>query len=189
MFLVTNEFYLFIGIFCSGLESSKPQLRSIYRVLNDLFMRQTAQGFQTPLDLRVVQHLSPACRASHHPIARHLTASSALLTLDDYDSFKCKNGFYAPPNVFGMLILFFPVLFAILSTAFSDVILDTMLPSIFSGLVLGNLVLYYISIFLLFLPYLVLLAYLVWIFLIYNPSNRRVEKLGRRSENQRWVEE
>ena len=148
-------------------------------------MRQTIQGSRSPLDLRVVQYISPACRASHHPVAGHLAASTALLTLDDYDSFKCKNGFHTPSSFVGTLILFFPVVFAILSTAFSDVILETMLPSILSGFLLANLVLYYISIFILLLPYLMLFSYVVWLFLIYNPSIRRVQKLERRSENQR----
>ena len=170
--IITSQFFPVLG-----LEAAKPQLRSIYRVLNDLFMRQTAQGSQSPLgtaqDIRVVQYLSPACRASHHPIARHLTASSALLTLDDYDLFKCKNGFYAPSNF--------------LSTAFSEIILETILPSILSGFILVNVVLYNVSVLVLILPYLTFFVFFMWLFLIYNPSHRRIQKLGRRSQNQRRV--
>ncbi len=52
-------------LYCLAMYAIRPQLNHIYRVLNKLAISYAQQGpVDTMHDMRVVQHLSPACRAA-----------------------------------------------------------------------------------------------------------------------------
>lgn len=154
-------------------------------MIYDLLLRQATHGSQFQNTVSVVQYLSPACRAARKPVAHNLPAAQILHAVNDNDVNKCKMGYHVPLGFIGVFILLFPALFAIISTGFSDVLLDTILPSFFFGFVIANQYLYNISVIIVCLPYIALVSYLVWLFVIFNPSKRRVKKLQTRSEAQR----
>jgi uncharacterized BrkB/YihY/UPF0761 family membrane protein len=80
---------------------------------------------------------------------------------------------------FGLVAL--PTIFALISDVFSDVALDTVLPSFFAGFLIGNqTLLNYGGEIAVAAPYLFLVAVVIWIYFFLNPSKRRIEKMKTR---------
>jgi hypothetical protein len=174
-----------------GIEASKPQLRNIYRVLNNLFMRYAIEGVPPLDDIKVVQFMSAACRASRMYETQDLASSRILSTLNDDDALKCKEGASIPIGYIAFFILAIPTIFALISELFSDIAIDIILPAGFGGFLIFNQTLTTISIaglpwyFTLAIPYILIVTYFVWLYFFLNPSKRRVNKLKSIQPNER----
>lgn len=162
---------------CIGIESTKPQLRNIYRVLNDLMMKYTLSGQPLDHEIKVVQFTSAACRTARQSVCKDLPSATILKTLDDADALRCKEGSAVPLGVVSIILIAFPAIFALVSDVLSDIALDTALPSFFVGFLLANNFLYEISVFVLFVPYAVAASLGIWLYIVLHPSIRRVQKL------------
>jgi hypothetical protein len=69
----------------------RPQLQQIYDVLSQVLETRWADDYFAGGDIRVIQHLSAACRASRVASLSGLAASKMLGLLDDKDIALCRN--------------------------------------------------------------------------------------------------
>jgi hypothetical protein len=168
-----------------GVEAAKPQLRSIYRLFNDLIMKYAMEGMPEHHDIRVVQYTSATCRAARSAVATKLVSSRILSSMDDSDALHCEEGASVSIGHVTFLLVVIPALLALVSEVLSELTLETLLPSLFSGFLIANQVLYQTSVIVLIIPYLAVAAFLIWSYVIFHPSKRRVMRLEQIPPNQR----
>ncbi|KAJ1411051.1 hypothetical protein B484DRAFT_455723, partial [Ochromonadaceae sp. CCMP2298] len=165
----------------------KPQLNAIYRLLQKRAI-EYVQDTLPPLEgATVVQHFSPACRVSRLKIAEHLAAATILRTISDVDAHEAKQAHNSHTPWVALLVVSIPVVVGVFSNAAGELMLDTVLPTLLSMLIVVHYLLYTYSVALLVLPYLglILFFYLRWAW--YRRAQERVAQAmargGRRMES------
>ena len=161
----------------------RPQMRHIYRVLHTIAIEYTQDEFQDkPQEFKVVQHLSPACRAARRHGTEHLASATILHHVDDAHAEQCQRASnYAVPLAVALLV-FFPVVVGALHEMIGDLVFEALLPLALNSFALANVYLYAVSVFALVLPYVVLLCVFIWAKHLFPPAHHRVKKM--RSERQ-----
>jgi hypothetical protein len=128
--------------------SMRSQLRSIYRVLLCAALRlcdedkESCNFSQLEPDLeevRVVQHVSGACRVARKRCVASLFASRVLRSLDDVDMKRCRE----QHSYLGSFLFVLILIPSILSLVQSDgIYMDVVFPAISSAFLIANSFLY-----------------------------------------------
>jgi hypothetical protein len=118
----------------------QPQLKRIRKVLADVSLfyvnRQLAadggqfeggRNVDEVEELRVVQHMSAACRASRSNELKGLPAAWLLRQIDDIDASKCREGRLEYPGAFTFLLVALALSVLILNEGIGDFVLDTVI--------------------------------------------------------------
>lgn len=111
-------------IYVAGYNSLKPQLRTILQVLGEVAMRyedELATKYHDN-EVRVVQHLSAACRASRHPVARGLPSSKILRMLNDVDIARCQENKTRDLGIIATTLIIIPSVLALISDDLSSLV-------------------------------------------------------------------
>jgi len=141
-------------IFVLSMVSIKPQLKYIYRVLNRVAISYAQSELDANFeDVRVVQFMSPACRAARMRITENLATSNILRHIDDVDVEICRIGYRMNVSVVTVLVLSIPLALAILNEALGDVVMESIFPAVITSILFAH---YYVWIsigFFIMLPY------------------------------------
>ncbi len=185
--LIIQVFRAYI-IYHLSMVSIRPQLQYIYRVLNKVAI-SFAQDDITDnfLDVRVCQHLSPACRAAHSQAAHDLATGSILRHIDDVDVAMCRSKTEISLATLAALVLAVPVAFAIISETLGTIILDAMLPAFFDAVLIMNRYFWSGAGFFIILPFgLFIVAYL-WYTRVHTPAYQKYAAQRRTAETDKSV--
>ena len=143
-------------------DAVRPQLRSIYRVLSEIYYRKVVRGRNPHKNVRVIQHLSPSCRSARLSSLSHLSAAGILSMLDDFDVYRClelkdtaKIGF------FSTLVLWLPSKISGRFPMVQQTTLDMMIPIAAFGFVLLHIFLQTVHVVLMMLLYFLIFCYIV----------------------------
>ncbi|KAJ1429393.1 REJ domain-containing protein [Ochromonadaceae sp. CCMP2298] len=150
----------------------KPQLQAVYRLLQ----RRAIEYVQDALPPRaaLVQRFSPACRVSRLKIAEHLAAATILRTISDADAHEARQAHNSHIPWAALWVVGIPVVVGVFSKAGGELVLDTVLPTLLSMLIVAHYLLYTYSAALLVLPYLGLLLFLYLRWAWYRRAQERV---------------
>eukprot|EP01033_Poteriospumella_lacustris_P002344 gene2338-1709_t len=125
-------------LFVAGIESLVPQLRAIYCRLYEVALRVDALQESGLLDeVRIVQFVSPACRASRRQRLSRLNAATILRCMDDIDVDYCRRQGRTPFSAVLMVVVALPGLINIATHSFADFTLRLVLPSMVSFAFVG----------------------------------------------------
>ena len=136
----------------------RPQLQQIYDVLAHILETRWSSDFSQGSDIRVIQHLSPACRAARVPSLNNLAASKLLGLIDDKDVVLCRNKrltTWKEVGFFSYLTLFIPSFIHDGNEIVQKTILDLIFPVFWLFFFLVNCFMYSVSIGLLIAFYVV----------------------------------
>ena len=109
---------------------------------------------------------------------------SYLLQIDDLDLEKCRRGRLEYLGVLSFLIIAIPMTLFLLDDRIGDALIDSALPSIFSGFFFVGSALYKISLASLLLPIFLLLAVVLYFLFVYRPARAAYSQ---REENMRLM--
>ena len=171
--LIIQVFRAYI-IYSLSMVSIRPQLQYIYRVLNKVAI-SFAQDDITDnfLDVRVCQHLSPACRAAHSQAAHNLATASILRHIDDVDVAMCRSKTEISLTTLAALVLAVPVAFAIISETLGTIILDAMLPAFFDAVLIMNRYFWSGAGFFIILPFGLFIVAYWWYTRVHTPAYQK----------------
>jgi hypothetical protein len=167
-------------IYSLSMISIKPQLQYIYRVLSRVAISYAQDEFVDDyLDIRVCQHLSPACRAAHSHVAANLATASILRHVDDADVEVCRLKYEINFAAIAMVIFTVPVLVSLISEAAGEGILEALLPAAFDGMLIVNYFFYTGAGLFILMPYLLAIGFYLWKHRVDKPSRKML--LSRRN--------
>ena len=179
---VIQTFRLFVLYMIANI-CIKPQLVAIYRTLQRLAIAFVQDELRNPAGvIKVVQHVSPACRVAAMQVSDNLAAGQILRHIDDHDIQNFRRAGIIQVPVLFLSIVAIPVVFNVLSEASGEIALDTVLPSAFSMFVVVHYMAWYVSPILVILPYVVFVLYLLSRDKVYQTAKQRVHA---REERQR----
>jgi hypothetical protein len=162
------------------IEALRPQLRRIYFALNTVIVSKMAdlkttdrlQGYRD--NLRVVQHMSAACRAARkHP---DLPASQLLMRVDDNDAALCQHNREISFGWFMSVVIAIPTLLALSHESVQQGIMDIIFPTLWCCFLLGNAYLFFISPALVAVPYAIIVLFLLYRYCVQLPRRHRNAK-------------
>lgn len=136
-------YFVYLALWQSVLE----QLESIYYTLFNVALRipelEEQGSFQ---EMRVVQYLSPACRAARMQGLGHLKISRLLHHLDDLDIVRCRDtGRQSMVGIVTILLVGVPALLSLFSFSAATIYFQTILPFVASGVILVFYYLYVVA--------------------------------------------
>jgi hypothetical protein len=167
-----------------AMTSIKPQLRHMHRILHIIAMNYVQDKLPDNYEVvKVVQHFSPACRAARMHVSVDLAAGEILRALDDKDANDCHRANDVGLSMVVLAFIAIPIFVGVLTETGGDIALDTALPSFLSMFILANYLAYNMSVFLVILPYALIVAYFLIKWYGYAPALRHVRKL--RAEKER----
>jgi hypothetical protein len=184
LFLV-QVFRLYVLYMISAI-TIKPQLTAIYNTLQRLAIEYVQDELPDAFGvIRVVQHVSPACRVAKLKIAESLAAGQILRHIDDRDisNFRTASSLKLPVVFFAVVAI--PVIIGLVSEAAGDIMLDTVLPSAFSMLILAHYFLWQLSPLLVIVPYALLVVFVFTRRQLYTAAERRVLIMRKRLQQRR----
>lgn len=182
IFVVLQEIFIneLLQIFIVNvivIEALRPQLRRIYFALNTVIISKMAdlkttdkmQGHRE--NVRVVQHMSAACRAARkNP---DLPASQLLMRVDDNDAALCQNNRDISLGWLMSMLIAIPTLLALSHESVQQGVMDVIFPTLWCCFLLGNAYLYSISPGLVVIPYCLLVLLLLYRYCIQLPRRHR----------------
>jgi hypothetical protein len=143
----------------------RPQLQQIYDVLAGILETRWSSNHVQGTDIRVIQHLSPACRAARVPSLSGLAASKLLGLVDDKDIALCRNRrlkTWKEVGFFSYLTLFLPSFIHDGNEIVQKSILDLIFPVFWMFFFLVNYYMYQVSIGLLIAFYVVAIILIIY---------------------------
>jgi hypothetical protein len=163
--------------------SIKPQLDYIYRTLQKVaidnvqnIFHETNISYMKMRNIRVCQHFSPACRASHSKVALDLASAKILRSFDDCEMHQCRKNRSTRMRSFGMFVVGLPVIFAIMTGEMGgEGAFQAFAPTIVSLFVLANFYILTYSWYILASLYAFLVSYLLFRMFLLKPSRNMVE--------------
>jgi hypothetical protein len=169
---VVQVFRVYI-IYSLSMASIKPQLQYIYRVLNKVAVSYAQDELVDDyLDVRVCQHLSPACRAAQSHIAQNLATANILRHIDDADVAVCRLGYDINLATIATAVFTLPLLMSIINEAAGDVVLESLLPATFNAALITNYYFYTAAGMFILMPYLVTIGVYLWKHKIHKQSRK-----------------
>ena len=184
LFLV-QVFRLYV-IYMISTITIKPQLTAIYNTLQRLAIEYVQDELPDAFGvIRVVQHVSPACRVAKLKISDSLAAGQILRHIDDRDisNFRVASSLKLPLMFF--MVVAIPVIIGLVNEAAGDIMLDTVLPSAFSMLIVAHYFLWMISPLLVIVPYALIIAVIVMRGYIFDQASRRVQQMRTRLQGRK----
>jgi hypothetical protein len=144
----------------------RPQFRQIYDVLLHVLEQRLPKNDFSAQSIRVVQHMSAACRAARVPALSKLTASALLSALDDCDVALCRRSRMSSAKeigFFGFCALYLPSCLNDAYTVVQQATLDLIFPIFWLCFFVFISTLFWISIYAaLAFSIMVLLCLFVW---------------------------
>ena len=173
---VLQVFRVYI-IFSMSMVSIKPQLQYIYRVLNRVAISYVQDDLgDNFLDIRVVQHLSPACRISHMKVGQNLATANILRNMDDADVEVCRLRYELKVATIATVMFLMPILFGIINQSAGNAIMRSLFPALLDSALIANYYFYTAAGLFILMPYLITIGLFVWKNKI-NPAIRNINKL------------
>lgn len=118
-------------IYVSTVETIVPQLRAIYCRLYEVALKSDLLKEKGVLDeLRVVQFLSPACRAARRSRLSKLNAAKLLRCMDDIDVYYCRQQGRSNLGFLVVVAIAVPGLISMFAQDAADFVLKLVLPSV-----------------------------------------------------------
>jgi ABC-type multidrug transport system fused ATPase/permease subunit len=139
----------------------RPQLQQIYDVLAQILETRWSHDYFQSTDIRVIQHLSPACRAARVPSLNDLAASKLLGLVDDKDIVLCRSKrltTWKEVGFFSYLTLFLPSFIHDGNEIVQKTFLDLIFPVFWMFFFLANYFMYSVSLILLIVFYVIAIA-------------------------------
>ena len=138
-----------------------------------------SQDHETTQDFKIVQHLSPACRASRSKQLYHLPAAAVLRSLHDADYETCRQHSLVSTGGAALLLILIPVFLATISTSYCTNLMDMF---IYTSLDLFLLVTYVIS--LISVPVITICCasiggYIIYYYGVFAGAVRNASRLGK----------
>jgi hypothetical protein len=127
-------------------------------------------------DFRVVQVMSAACRAAHSTALKDLSSAALLRSLDDLDVEACRASRHFYSGTMSLFIVLSIVGILATNEAVGDQVVDVMIPSFWTTILLINSLIYLVNPILLVIPYLGLLVLVFYIYRVLRPSTRYLQK-------------
>lgn len=160
-----------------AIEALRPQLKRIYHTLNNIVIDKLHKGAISMRNVNVVQHLSAACRAARTRAAQNLPAAQLLMRIDDADVARCRNHQSDQLGWIIIAVIAIPTALALAPDSVQQGIMELVIPTVWCCFLLCNYYLYDISPYLLAAPYVLLVTYLMYYYLVLKP--RRHTKSSR----------
>jgi len=131
-----------VAVYVVSMRSIRPQLQVIYDVLHRLAVSHAHDSLGGHFgNLRVCQHLSPACRAAHSEGAHNLAAATILRRVEDSDVATCRAA--SVPLLWVAAVPFaVPAVFGLLVDVLGVAALGALLPAFFDAFLIMNRYLY-----------------------------------------------
>ena len=149
------------------IELLRPQLRQIYNILY-VVLREKMDTANSTRDaevmIRIVQHMSAACRVAHIPSIRHLPSVQLLSKINDHDVKMCRASRKSELGWFVKFLVAVPTVLAMMHESIQESILDVIIPTLWCCFLIANVFLW--SIHPVFGPLLMCIPY-VMIILVY----------------------
>ena len=142
----------------------RPQLQQIYDVLAHVLETRWLVDYSSGSDIRVIQHLSAACRASRVDSLRCSVASMVLGLLNDKDIALCRNKRLTTMKEIGFfcyLTLAIPSYFHDKHDIIQQMFLDLIFPVCWIFFFLSNYIMYFISVYVLIAFYVAVMSLLL----------------------------
>jgi hypothetical protein len=179
---VVQVFRVYI-IYSLSMISIKPQLQFIYRVLAKVAISYAQDELVDDfLDVRVCQHLSPACRAAHSHVASNLATGTILRHIDDADVAVCRLKYDVSMATIATAAFTLPLLIAIVNEAAGDVFMDSLFPAVLDATLIMNYYFFAAAGLFIMMPYLVAITVYLWKHKVHKPS-RKMLQARRRGES------
>jgi hypothetical protein len=134
------------------------------------------------IDVRVCQHLSPACRAAHSHIASNLATASILRHIDDADVAVCRLKYEINLAAIATAVFTIPLIISLVSAAAGDVVLESLLPAFLDAALIMNYYFYTSAGLFILMPYLVAIGVYLWKHKVHKAS-RKMLLARRRGES------
>jgi hypothetical protein len=160
-------------------ESMIPQLKSVYATLSNavlMFVQEGEDAQKTPgtNDIRLIQHLSGACRAAHVDSIKELPAAAVLRKLNDADMDGCREARRSYRGWASRILIFTLVGTLAAAGLVGDQLINILIPSFWTALMLVSQLIGEASVVALIVIYSVLgLSLLVWLFYPRKKVDRR----------------
>ena len=187
-----NEIMQIFVVNILTVELLRPQLRQIYKTLH-VVLSEKMDALNTSRDsgemIRVVQHLSAACRVSHIPSLRHLPACQLLSKVNDRDVQLCRESRASELGWFAKFMVAVPTVLAMMHESIQESILDVIIPTMWCCFLIANVFLWNLHPFfgplLMCLPYLLAILVLLYRYLWLIPRRhaRRAELSNSNMQN------
>jgi hypothetical protein len=123
--------------------------------------------------IRVVQHLSAACRCARMKEVSDLPVAKLLMHLDDYDLEMCREMRNASLGFVAFVIAAIPASLAFTYDPIRNATIEIILPSMWNAFLAINSILLSVSPVVLAIPYIIIFASFVYIKFIRKPARRR----------------
>ena len=158
-----------------SLETMQPQLRVIRSVFADICLThinrasdamdkdkndETLSSYhdERAAQLRIVQHLSAACRAARSKELKNLPAAWILRQLNDVDAERCREGRTYYPGTLMYLLIAFPAMLFLVHESIGDAVIESVINSIASSVELLGAFLMSVSLLAIVLPVVLFVA-------------------------------
>ena len=144
-------------------DAVRPQLRTIYRVLSEIYYKKVLRGHNPHKNVRIVQHLAPSCRSARLAPLAHLTAAGILSMLDDFDVYRCQESKHLVKiGLFSKAVLIIPSFISGRFPMIQQTMLDMMIPIAAFSFVLLHIFLQTVHVLLMTLLYFLIFCYMVY---------------------------
>ena len=159
-----------------GANSLRQQMKDIQRVIKSVLSKLIRQGSSyDPSYVRLCQHMQGASRASHTKELWELPSARLLREFDDDDIATVKQTKHKKVAVYWTVLLGIPIVLSSITSDFiSDIFKECIPPLIVGAVLLLNAVLANISIYLVTIPYAVLVTVYFYNHLVYQPAKKRL---------------
>jgi len=172
-----------------SIDAMRPQLRVIRRVLEQVGITYCQENQDRPNEVRVVQTLSPACRAARTFAAKSLASAKILRHLDDLDVERCRDGRTSRMGAILFFLVAIPAVASFVNDGFAETILDTVSNMFVTVIILVGSALNDVGAEILVIPFVFLAAYLIYRFFVLGPATRRLQLIsqgGADGNTRRW---
>jgi hypothetical protein len=169
-------------IYIVSMVSIKPQLKYIYRVLNRVAVSYAQDELEDNLEeIRVVQYISPACRAARLSVTYKQATANILRHINDTDIEQCRLRYETSMSTIVVIALAIPVLAAVLGETVGDEALKSIIPPCISAILVMNYRFYLALGLLILIPYLSFVFAVVWLIRL-RVRHKELEKERREAE-------
>ncbi len=165
-------------LYVLAMYSIRPQLNFIYSTLNKLAVCYAQDGSTESAlhDIRVVQHMSPACRAARLQMADGLASAKILRQVDDIDLEVCQKSSHFRLMLLAIFLLWIPAAVSLVSVMMGELVLASTVPAVFSAFVIANYFMYSVSLVALIIIYVAVIWFYIWKATIASSTLTRINK-------------
>lgn len=172
-----------------SIDAVRPQLRVIRRVLEQVGITYCQENPDRTNEVRVVQTLSPACRAARTFAAKTLASAKILRHLDDLDVERCRDGRTSRMGTIIFFLVAVPAVAALINEGIASTVFDLVSNMFVTAVVIVGSSLNDVGPKILVIPFVFLSTYLIYRFFILGPATQRLQLIaqgGADGSTRRW---